>query len=420
MDLRGMDLSEASLSKASLSKANLSKANLSKANLSEADLSEADLSGTILSGAILSGANLTLARLIRTHLKDAVVENALVQDTQIHELCNLPHPPSRLRSRFTAPFAEFVGHEAANFFVLPAIVEVFLTHVLTDTELGCLHFHQGEIHAHRVAAEVYLVGHRHEAGGSVLRFQGPTYDAIYEALPDLLAAFRTTEAIDWKKTLEAIPKDERDEAVATLVTAESRLKTGRWRIANRLADAFEGFADARVVKLVEGRKKGIAITVFNDEVLLEKLARAVLPSDSASAALVIQGPSTHYHGDPHMGDTFNIKGNVTGAALGRGASVTAEQIIANISQSVEHSADTDLIAAVKAALAAITAAKLPEPDQVEAAQTVEKIQKEAEKTEADAARPGRVKRWLDSLTAICKPAADTISAAKAVVVALGS
>jgi hypothetical protein len=175
-----------------------------------------------------------------------------------------------------------------------------------------------------------------------------------------------------------------------------------------------------VVKLVEGRKKGIAITVFNDEVVLEKLARAVLPSAPTSAALVFQGPSTHHHGDPHMGDTFNIKGNVTGAAVGRGASVTAEQIIANISQSVEHSADTDLVAAVKAALAAITAAKLPEPDQVEAAQTVEKIQKEAEKTEADAARPARVKRWLTALTDLCKPAADAIKAARAVIATLGS
>jgi hypothetical protein len=314
------------------------------------------------------------------------------------------------------------GHEAANFFVMPAVVEVFLTRPLTDAELGALHFHLGEVHAHRVAADVYLVGHRQDAGGSVLRFQGPTYEAIYEALPDLLAAFHTTQAIEWTKTIESLTKDERGAAVAALVKAESRLKTGRWRLAARLADAFEGFADARVVKLVDGRKKGIAITVSTDEGMLERLTRAARPTGPTSAALVFQGPSTHYHGAAQMGDTFNIKGNVTGSALGRDASVTAEQIIANIHQSTERSADANLIAAVKAALEAITAAKLPERDTKDAARTVDDIREEVEKpqSEADAGRPNRVKRWLDSLTAICKSAADAIRAAKAIAITLSA
>jgi hypothetical protein len=121
-----------------------------------------------------------------------------------------------------------------------------------------------------------------------------------------------------------------------------------------------------------------------------------------------------------MGDKINVGGNVTGSAIGRGASVTAEQIIANINQSVERSADSDLVAAVKKALEALTNAKLPERDAKEAAQTVNDIREEAErpKAEADDGRPNRLARWLDSLTKICKPAADAIAAAKVVIAAL--
>ena len=123
-----------------------------------------------------------------------------------------------------------------------------------------------------------------------------------------------------------------------------------------------------------------------------------------------------------MGDNINISGNVQASAVGRGASVTAEQIIANIKQVAEQSADADLVAAVVKALEAITAAKLAERDAKDAAKTVDDIRVEAQKpkAEADKERPGRLKRWLDSLTAICKPAADAIKAAKAVIAALGS
>ncbi|MBP3954170.1 hypothetical protein J8F10_02515 [Gemmata sp. G18] len=117
---------------------------------------------------------------------------------------------------------------------------------------------------------------------------------------------------------------------------------------------------------------------------------------------------------------FTNTGNLTGVAIGDNARVIAGQIIANVRQSAEQSVNADLVEAVKKALDAIAGAKIPESDQVEAAQTVEKIQKEAEKTEADATRPGRLTRWLASLASICKPAADAITAAKAVTIALGS
>jgi hypothetical protein len=118
------------------------------------------------------------------------------------------------------------------------------------------------------------------------------------------------------------------------------------------------------------------------------------------------------------GDQFRISGTVVGSAVGRGARVTAEQIIANVTQAAERSSDADLAAAVKQALEAISKAKLPEVDQAEAADTVGKIQEEMTRPEADPARPGRIRRWLTALADLCQPAADAIRAAKAVIAAI--
>jgi hypothetical protein len=118
------------------------------------------------------------------------------------------------------------------------------------------------------------------------------------------------------------------------------------------------------------------------------------------------------------GDQFRISGSVVGSAVGRGARVTAGQIIANVTQAAEQSSDADLAAEVKQALEAISKAKLPEADQAEAADTVGKIQEEMTRPEADPARPGRIRRWLTALADLCQPAADAIRAAKAVIAAI--
>src|SRR5262249_55414687 len=157
-----------------------------------------------------------------------------------------------------------------------------------------------------------------------------------------------------------------------------------------------------------------AITVVTDNTMLEKLSRALSPAPTG-AAIVVQGEA-HFYGGQHMGDRNYSATNSPGAAVGGGASGTAPQISTTIRQTASRSADAALTAAVTKALDAITSARLADPDKAEAAQTVEKIQKETEKAEADKERPSRLRRWLDSLAAVCKPAADAISAAKAVVV----
>jgi hypothetical protein len=118
-------------------------------------------------------------------LSDAIVENARVTDIDIQRLRGLPKPPERLYIEDDNGEVSLTGFEAREFFNLPAIVEVFVTAELTQEELGCYHFHIGEVHHRGVATGVYLVGHRHEAGGSVLRFQAKFYDEIYRVVPDL-------------------------------------------------------------------------------------------------------------------------------------------------------------------------------------------------------------------------------------------
>src|SRR5262249_11418776 len=159
-----------------------------------ADLSGADLREADLGGADLSKANLTLARLIRCKLKDAVFDEADVTDCHVQETVGRPTPPSLLRVKGRPPLT---GEDARHFFNPPATVEVYLGDVLTEKERGVCLFHLGEMRDRGVGVGVYLTGEREEAGGTVLRFQAPTYAAIYDVLPVLLKPFRMSRAVDW-------------------------------------------------------------------------------------------------------------------------------------------------------------------------------------------------------------------------------
>lgn len=429
VELLGADLSEATIVLADLWDAKLNNAKLVGAKLNGSRCRAAKLKNAVLDQAIcyevdftfaeaphcsFVSADLTRSRFVSADLAASTFDGAILQDTQFSELTGLPHPPKFLRvGNLQEGYTELTGDDARYYFAGPAIIEVYLTRELSDQELGSFRFHLGELRASAIAEGIHLVGERYEAGGTVLRFQGQNYDAVYAALPDLLAPFRTIQSIDWKKLLEAIPKKDRPEAITALVNAESRLKAGRWRIASRLAEAFEGFADARVVKLAEGSKKGVIITVFTDVEMVERLSRVALPLGSTTAALVFQGPSTHYHGDPQMGDTFNITGNVTGAALGRNASVTADQIITNIRQHLPPSASSadELKVLLTAALKQLADEKLEEEDRKEAEETIGQIEKEMEKPEPNRSR---VSRWLDVVESVSAVAGKVIRGAKTI------
>ena len=251
--LSGADLSEADLSGANLSGANLSGANLSGADLSGANLSEANLSGADLSDTILFR-----ARIIRCQLANAVFENAEVTDCQVHETRGRPIPPGILR---VSDGYTLTGEDARNFFNPPATVEVYLSAVLTDQEIGLYHFHLGEVQHRSVGTDVHLVGRRDEADGTVLRFQAPTYEQIYQMLPVLLAPFRRSRAIDWTKTYQNLPGPERGQVLTELVRIETAEPQMLGVFANRLSEGLGNFPYADVKKIRDGRDLAVRIDV---------------------------------------------------------------------------------------------------------------------------------------------------------------
>jgi uncharacterized protein YjbI with pentapeptide repeats len=267
-DLSGADLSGADLNDAHLRGAKLSKAKFFDAHLVRASLTEADLIETELSAANLGSAKLSLARVIRCELTDAYFENADITDCHVQETRGRPIPPSVLRTRGGRTLSR---EEARSFFNPPATVEVYLSTIISDQEIGLYHFHFGEMKHGEIGTDVHLVGRRTEAEGTVLRFQAPTYEQIYRVLPDLLAPFRLSRAIDWAKTIENLPGNKRGEMLTELARIEGAAPAGFWRFADRLAAGFGNFPKAKVLRFGDGRDWAVRIEVFTKKSLMAKL-----------------------------------------------------------------------------------------------------------------------------------------------------
>ncbi|HEY1187587.1 MAG TPA: hypothetical protein VGE74_08005 [Gemmata sp.] len=137
---------------------------------------------------------------------------------------------------------------------------------------------------------------------------------------------------------------------------------------------------------------------------------------SGAGAVGVGGNARDIRTHTSTGQT-TVTGNVVGSAIGAGARLKANNITAHIGGAAPA---LDLATAVAQALEAITAAGLPGPDAEEAQTTVTKIQAEVAQpaAPADASRPGRLKRWLGTLTDLCPAAADAIKSAKEFVAAV--
>jgi hypothetical protein len=160
----------------------------------------------------------------------------------------------------------------STFFNVPAVVEVYLTTQLTKEEIGLFQFHLGELYRAGVATDVFFAGERIDEKGSVLRFQGNSFEEIYKVLPDLLAPFRMLKAIDFRMTVENIPPKDREEVIVELVRLETSTPSRRWQVAGRLAEIFESFRNAKVYRIAEKGSRGIRIDVFTDERVAKKLS----------------------------------------------------------------------------------------------------------------------------------------------------
>jgi len=408
-DLHGANLSEAFLNGANLNDADLHNADLNGicavhilligANIKGADLSNsilghADLTEADLSEADLTGAKLEGARLIRTNLSNATVENTVIKDMQIHELTGLPKPPTVLRLEIRGG-AMLTGHEAESFFKLPAIVEVYLTDKLSQRELACFNLHMAEMQDRQIGIEIHLIGHRYEGKGSVLRFQAPSYDDIYKVMPDLLAPFRMAQAVDWKQSIEAIPEDERGDAITALAMFETSTYEGKWRFAERMASFFETYARARVYQISEERRLGIRIDVYTDEEVAERLSRIALPADlDSKEPLIIR-----------TGDNANIQ-----IASGDGASVQARDI-SLYKQTIERSDNLDakLKEKIKEARETIEKLKLSKADKDDVADELGKLTSELEKTRPD---PDRARRLWNHIKEVAPTVASILQTAE--------
>lgn len=198
MDFRGADLSGATLVSAECRGSNFEGANLRNANLTEAYLRSASFLG-----ADLSDSRLVYARFIGCDMTGAILDGANVKYAQFEDLLGLPNPPSHLRLADTGEDGRVVpAHEAMDLIVRLASVEVCLDRALTDVELGSFRFHLGELRARGIAVDVAIIGERIDQRGTVLRFQARRREAIWQALPALLAPFRMSKAVDRQKTLE--------------------------------------------------------------------------------------------------------------------------------------------------------------------------------------------------------------------------
>jgi hypothetical protein len=327
----------ADLTKANLTKANLQDGKLFNANLSRADLCGADLSGADLSAANLSEANLedadfsnarfSLARIIRCQLSNCIFENADVEDCQVQETEGRPLPPVRLKvgDRYV-----ITGTDAERFFNPPAQVEVYLSSILANEEIGLFYFHLGDMQHRGVGTDVHLVGRRDDANGTVLRFQAPTYEELYNVLPVLLAPFRMSRAVDWVQTLQNTPGQERGRILTELARIKAADPHGIWRFADRLAEGFGNFPIARVQHLRDGRNWAVRINVATNEDIATQLAAAL----EASSRQPIEKNVFHLPGgtvrlsleDRCMSQEIKAGGNVV-ANAGEGNTLSTGDVV---------------------------------------------------------------------------------------------
>ncbi|VTR94902.1 Uncharacterized protein OS=Candidatus Entotheonella sp. TSY2 GN=ETSY2_49915 PE=4 SV=1 [Gemmata massiliana] len=105
------------------------------------------------------------------------------------------------------------------------------------------------------------------------------------------------------------------------------------------------------------------------------------------------------HQEANVGDKINIGGNVSGSAVGRGASVTAEQIVTNIRQQLPSGASSaeELKKFLEAALTQLAAENLDPDDHKEAKDNVERIEKETAKSDPN---KDRVRGWVEAIERI--------------------
>lgn len=443
-DLRGADLSGADLVRADLRKANLCEATMCWSDLAGADLTEADLGGADMLGANLGAAKLLRTQCTNTRFKStslrradltgasfvgvdltyAIMEDAVVGDAHFLDLAAFPRPPTRLRLDSEGNKV-LSGEMAERFFRPPVVVEVFFTEALTSEEIAFLKVHLAAVQYRNLAVGIRMLDPRHEAHGSVLRFEAQSSAEIYQTLPTLLTPFRMARAVDWRRSLETIPPGKRTEAITTMLALQTEAE--QWQCIDQLAEHFAGLRNARLYKIKEGTARGLRLEVFTDEGVATQLSqmgqgtadgarllpgtpREVNSSSPREAVtdktapdgvvigyvkhMVLGGESVTMHDDKKV--IANIGGDATNVAIGENAKARARDI--EIMKGKVDGSSTmadDVKAAFKEALDEVERLNLGDEDKSDALDDMKKLRAELDRASSN---PTRIKKFWHRVT----------------------
>ena len=323
-----------------------------------------------------------------------------------------PRPPNLL---LVKGHPSLTGEDARDFFNPPATVEVYLTEVLTDEDLGAYRFHLADMRRQDVGSGVHLTSEREEGGGTVLRFQAPTYAEIYDVLPILLKPFRMSRTVDWAKTYEALPEQDRGAILTTLAKFEAEDPEGRWPFAARMAEVFGKFPGAKIKSLRDGRNRGVRIEIATNKTMYRELTEQGQMSrlKGVTKQQIIYLPATGQARialeDHSMKNETNAQGNIVGSAIGSGNTVNARDINAFInSVGQAEGLDPELKRVLVEARQALESGPLTGTDKDDAADDLGKLAEEVTKPEP---QHGRVKRLFDGLVKLAPDVASILSAA---------
>jgi hypothetical protein len=114
---------------------------------------------------------------------------------------------------------------------------------------------------------------------------------------------------------------------------------------------------------------------------------------------------SHREGDHHMGDKIHIGGNAIGSAIGRRASVQANDIIAQVQQS---GIDDDLKEKLAKAAEMIESLEISEDDKADATDNLSKLSEEMQKPTPE---PSRVRRLWYGIKEIAPTVASLLASA---------
>ncbi|MBV8265827.1 MAG: hypothetical protein JO252_05725 [Planctomycetaceae bacterium] len=176
---------------------------------------------------------------------------------------------------------------------------------------------------------VHFVGFRHEGDGSVLRFQGETFDDVYCVLPDLLAPFRFSGAIDWEKTA-AMPDNRRTEATIRMIQLAAKTPKARYQLAEQMGLHLKSFGTARVewIRTKSGNGEAIQILVACNQKtikLIEEERRAELEDRCKPLQLTVCHPKVFIFDGDYMSRDIHAR-DVVGAIGGDSNTLQARDI----------------------------------------------------------------------------------------------